>query len=76
MLMTNIDEKQLRKNLIDKINQLDKSRLLEIYNIIARSLADDLIEMVADSENSGNIDNTPIDELIREHRKRNPYSSL
>lgn len=73
MLMTNIDEKQLRDNLIDKIKQLDKSRLLEIYNIIAKSFANDLIEMVADSENSGNIDNTPIDELISEHRKRNPY---
>jgi hypothetical protein len=63
----------LRKQLIEKINQLDKHRLLEIYQIIARSFATDLIEMVADSENSGNIDNTPIDALIQDHRKRNPY---
>lgn len=73
MLITDIDEKQLRKQLIEKINQLDKNRLLEVYQIIARSFAYDLIEMVADSENSGNVDNTPIDALIRDHRKRNPY---
>jgi hypothetical protein len=73
MLMTGIDEKQLRDNLIDKIKQLDKNRLLELYQIIARSFANDLIEKVADSENSGNVDNTPIDELIRDHRTRNPY---
>ncbi len=73
MLMTGIDEKQLRDNLIDKIKQLDKDRLLEIYQIIARSFANDLIEMVAESENSGDVDNTPIDRLIQEHRTRNPY---
>ena len=73
MLMTDIDEKQLREQLIDKIKQLDKNRLLELYQVIARSFANDLIETVADSENSGNIDNTPIDKLIKDHRKRNPY---
>jgi hypothetical protein len=73
MLKTDIDEKQLRKQLIEKIKQLDKNRLLEIYQIIARFFATDLIEMVAYSENSGTIDNTLIDELIQEHRKRNPY---
>lgn len=73
MLMTGIDEKQLRENLIDKIKQLDKNRLLELYQIIAKSFADDLIEMVADAEKSGNVNNTPIDELIKDHRKRNPY---
>ena len=73
MLRTDIDEKQLREQLIEKIKQLDKNRLLEIYQIIAKSFANDLIEMVADSENSGNVDNTPIGELILDHRKRNPY---
>lgn len=73
MLMTGIDEKQLRNNLIDKIKQLDKNRLLELYQIIAKSFANDLIEMVADAEKSGNVNDTPIDELIQDHRKRNPY---
>jgi hypothetical protein len=73
MLMTGIDEKQLRDNLIDKIKQLDKDRLLEIYQIVARSFANDLIEMVAESENSGNVDNTPIDRPNQDHRTRNPY---
>jgi len=73
MLMTDIDEKQLREQLIDKIKQLDKNRLLEIYQLIARSFADDLIEMVADSENSGSVNPTPINEIIHDHRKRNQY---
>lgn len=73
MLMTDIDEKQLREQLIEKINQLDKNRLLEIYQLIARSFANDLIEMVADSENSGNVNNTAVNKLIQDHRKRNPY---
>ncbi len=73
MLITNIDEKQLRDNLIDKIKQMDRDRLLELYQIIARSFANDLVEIVADSENSGNVNDRPIDELIRDHRRRNPY---
>ena len=73
MLMTDIDEKQLREQLIDKIKQLDKNRLIEIYQIIASSFANDLIELVADSENSGSVNPTPINEIIHDHSKRNPY---
>ncbi len=73
MLITDFDEKQLRDNLIDKIKQLDKNRLLELYQVIARSFANELIQKVADSENSGSVDNISTDKLIKDHRNRNPY---
>lgn len=73
MLTADINESEIRSHLIKEIQKLDKTRLIEVYKFIAKSFADDLILMVADAENSGDINKRSTDELIQQYRKRNPY---
>ena len=73
MLKANLDEKEMRTYLIEKIQQLDKTKLTEIYQLISKSFAEDLINMVAEAEGTGKTNRNSTEELIQQYRKRNPY---
>jgi hypothetical protein len=73
MLDVNVSEQELRHELIDKIKNLDQKHLLKLYQFVAQSYAQDLVNMVADAENAGEVNNEPIEKLIKQHRNRNPY---
>ena len=72
-LATNFNENEMRTYLIEKIQKLDKTKLTEIYQLIAKSFANDLIYMVADAEETGKKNSSSTDELIKQYRRRNPY---
>jgi len=73
MLHVNLDENEVRAYLIEEIQKLDKIKLIEVYQFIARSFASDLINKIADAEATDTVNPTSNTELISQYRKRKPY---
>lgn len=74
MLMSNVDEKILRKQLIDEIKKLDHEKLMIVHQFLAQLIGDELVDEITKDWESGKVNRKMIKKAIDEHRKLHPYS--
>lgn len=75
MLTTELTEKELKSQLIQELDKLNKEQLLLTHQFLSRIIAEELIDAVTQHWESGKINRLAIQKAIDEYRARNPYKT-
>lgn len=73
MLTAEMTKNQLKDEIINSLDKLDKDDFVELYDFIARKAADKLVESVTQKWDAGLVTAEDIEEAKQEHRSKHPY---
>jgi hypothetical protein len=73
MSVLELTEKDLKSQLANEMDKLNREQLLLIHQFVSRIIAENLIAAVTDDWETGTINRAAIQKAIREHRSKHPY---
>jgi hypothetical protein len=73
MLTTILNKKELKTQLVEKIEKFDYEKLLLIHQFISTLIGNELINSVSNDWQSEHVNKESIKKAIQEHRRIHPY---
>jgi hypothetical protein len=73
MSVLELTEKDLKSQLVNKLDKLNREQLLLIHQLLSRIIAENLVDSVTNDWETGAINRAAIQKAVREHRSKRPY---
>ena len=73
MLAAKLNKKELKSQLVEKLEKFDKEKLLLIHQYVSSLIGDELINSVSNDWKSNEVNSESIKKAILEHRRTHPY---